>query len=280
MSNLNNVSDDKFIFACLEHEKTCDALSRAVYTDRMPVEGDDVSGNIKKLVEHYAAKVPHLKEKSEITVEELPELVPPVVGFSNDLMEVFEAADETLQPYVKSETETDPHWALIETELGANLDQVSKHFLNYLHWYFGQQNISNHNDSAGNSQNYSDGNSQRSERNHNSSNNRDSRNDNRGRGGPRRNNNRPPRKQLSPEEFEARRQKQEERAKNEVLTAIENLKGSEEREHSLRPANSYHRMLQHQLISDSESGLYSYSVGEGRERFVVITKNENMSSSE
>lgn len=280
MSNLNNVSDDKFIFACMEHEKTSDAMSRAVYGDRMAIEGTDIKENIQKLVKHYASKVPHLTAKSEITIEELPELVPPVVGFSNDLMEIFESADEVLQPYVKGEEEADPHWKLIEDELTQNLDQISKHFLNYLHWYFGQQATSDHSQSAS----YQNNEGFNGDRNTNAS--KFDRSSNRdhnkgGSRGPRRGGgNRPPRKQLSPEEFQARREKQEQRAKTEVLAAIESLKNSEEREHSLRPSNSYHRRLQHQLISDSESGLYSYSVGEGRERFVVITKNENMSSSE
>ena len=62
-----------------------------------------------------------------------------------------------------------------------------------------------------------------------------------------------------------------------VDDGIATMQGDGEREEfKLRSANSYHRRLQHQLISDA--GLFSYSVGEGRSRSVTITRDESKKS--
>ncbi len=262
---MEQINQDKFLFACLEHEKTCSALNRACFTPGF--ESDHASKleeELKNLLEHYKTNTAEIRAKEAISADDLPEIVPPIVGFSQDLQKIFEAKDDAVAPFVDGDH--DSYWSVMVTAFDGEFAGIGKYYLSFLKWYFGQQVVADQ-PQAGNSYDRNSGNRGGNRRDGGRDGGR-GRRDNRGGGGGKR------RPRLSPEEFRAEMEK---RAMKNVDDGISTMQTEEERgEFKLRSANSYHRRLQHQLISDA--GLFSFSAGEGRSRAVVITRDESKKS--
>jgi len=258
----NQINQDKFLFACLEHEKTCSALNRACFAPAFETDSSSaLEGELEKLLGHYKSSTEELRGKATITSDDLPEIVPPIVGFSQDLQKIFEAKDEAVAPFVDGDH--DAYWSMMVNAFENDFAGIGPYYLSFLKWYFGQQVVTDQ-PQAGNSY----------DRNNNRGGN--GRRESRGRdGGGRKGDNRGRRRpRLSPEEFRAEMEK---RAMKNVDDGISIMQRDDQKEeYKLRSANSYHRRLQHQLISDA--GLFSYSTGEGRSRAVVITKDESKKS--
>ncbi len=260
----NQINQDKFLFACLEHEKTCSALNRACFSPSF--ESDNASpleSELEKLLQHYNSSTSEIQSKENISADDLPEIVPPIVGFSQDLQKIFEAKDEAVAPFVDGDH--DAYWSMMVQSFESEFTGIGKYYLSFLKWYFGQQVVADQ-PQAGNS--YDRGNRGGGGGNQRRGGRRDGgrgRNENRGRS---------KRPRLSPEEFRAEMEK---RAMKNVDDGISIMQSEGEKEEfKLRSANSYHRRLQHQLISDA--GLFSFSTGEGRSRAVVITRDASKKS--
>ncbi len=277
-----SISNDKFLFQCLEYEKGCVKNNKPVFDQRFePGQANlrDAESTLDRLVTHYKKQL-HLdiEKNFELTEENSDEVIPAVVGMVYDLKELSDKLDENINP--DDYTDESSSWCILDSLVGKHLSPFRSQLMNYLKWCFVQAKTDqkpssnanrppraprgprapgqsrDHRGNGGGGGRFGN----REQRNPRDGGGRGGRF---GKGGPRK--------------IRSHNPEVEERAITNAKESIELMKtDTSMAELRLEPANSYHRRLQHQLITQDD--LFSYSEGEGKERSVVITRDETKNS--
>ncbi len=293
------MSTDKFLFLCRNKESKIlgdsnDPIgNRYTFTD----EDKNFETGANNLCQHYQGALSEL----EASADDLDSLVKPTLSFYLDVQKLADFTREILTP--NDYTDDGSPWRILEISLEEALPDLKKYLFEYVKWSYSKTSsnpqiksnpesnrpgdpsymqssasIKDRFNKRFNQEQNIKGSGRGQQRNQkfdrnshpNSNNNNSNSNKRPGKRNPRHSGGRN-QDQRSREEKNEFYQK---KAMDEAKRAIDTMKGDSSIDKMpLKPVNSFIRRMQHQLISDSQ--LFSKSQGEGRDRCIVVLREEN-----